>query len=139
MDSRFQDVFDKIKSAAVSVGESAAKGARMAGSKAEELFDGGKIRVKIADKKGDLKLLYLRLGEITYAKHSGESVDEAAEAALYTKIKACKKNIAALEAKLDEMKTAYVCPNCGCKCDKDDEFCAECGAVLNAEAEDESI
>ncbi len=131
MDNRFQDVFDKIKSAAVNVGEGAAKGARKAGTKAGELLDSGKIKVKIADKKGDLKLLFLRLGEIIYAKHSGEEYDLEAEQELYTKIDACKKNIAALEAKLADLKAAFTCPNCGSKCDKDDEFCAECGAVLN--------
>ena len=137
MENKFQNILEKIKTAAVNVGESAAKGARKAGSVAGDLLDSGKIKVKIADKKGDLKLLYLKLGEVTYAKHAGEETDIEKEQELYTKIESCKKNIAALEAELERVKEDKVCPNCGTKCDKSDEFCAACGAAIDMEADEE--
>ena len=137
VENRFQNILEKIKTAAVNVGEGAAKGARRAGAVASDLVDSGKIKVKIADKKGDLKLLYLKLGEITYAKHAGEEFDPEKEQELYAKIESCKKNIAAFEAELERVKADDVCPNCAAKCKKGDEFCAACGAAIDMEADEE--
>ena len=129
MDPKIQELLDKIATAAGTVGEGAARGARFAGRKAGQFWDAGKARVRILELKGDEAFLYNQLGRIMYSVHKGQNAGLEEIEVKIAKLDAIRSELAELEKAGKEKKK---CTVCGHELDATDSFCRHCGAAAGS-------
>ena len=129
MDDRIQELLDKIRGTAASVGETAAPAARYMGQRAGELMDTAKLNIQIFNQNAEISDLLRRMGQVMYRTHLGQEPEEDVTALLaqadaaYARLNELKDEVAAL-------RQGQPCPACGALCAKGDRFCKSCGAQL---------
>lgn len=128
MDPKMQEIFDKVASAAMQVGEGAKRGAKKAGQKAGQFWDAGKVRVKLIELRNAEKDLYEELGRKIYGIRNGEEKDKEAIEAIFEKIDA----IAAERAGYENKGISF-CTKCGAEIAEGAQFCSKCGAAVKTE------
>lgn len=130
MDSKVQMLLEKAKVLADKTGKAAARAADTAGKKASEMAQATRLNLQIFDLNTECEVLYKEIGKIVYDVHNG--IDTPSEE-MDDRIRQLDDNrarVAEFKAKLSEQKVGMSCPTCGKQCDKEDTFCAACGAAL---------
>ena len=94
-----------------------------------------KLNAKIALEEKSITALTARLGELFLKMiDSGELLAEGNVAEIYKEIAACRDNIAAFEAEIEEVKAAKEQEAAAPTAAPGTKFCANCGEALSAEA-----
>jgi len=133
MDRKIREMLDKLREAAQSVGDNAERGAKYAGKKAGEIWDAGKLGVRVLELKCDISSLQEELGRLVYGIHRGRDTGDAEVEKLITALDKKAAELADAQKKLHRMRGRKVCPACENLCGSDDAFCRRCGACLRAE------
>ncbi|NLT40383.1 MAG: hypothetical protein GXX89_07970 [Clostridiales bacterium] len=133
MDRKIREMLDKLREAAQSVGDNAERGAKYAGKKAGEIWDAGKLGVRVLELKCDISSLQEELGRLVYGIHRGRDTGDAEVEKLITALDEKAAELADAQKKLRRMRGRKVCPACESLCGSDDAFCKRCGAHLKAE------
>ena len=102
------------------------------GKKAGEVWDQTKMSLRIVDLEGEIKDHYREIGRIVYTSRDDTTIETSTIEEHIAEIDRIMEEIEKLREKIDDLKPTKKCPNpdCGKRCDKDDRFCASCGAVL---------
>ena len=116
------EIFEKI-------GDAASKTYKFTAEKTSKIAKETKIKMQINEHKGDIKDLYIEIGQNVYEKYvKNEELDKSDLTAkcemiqeLSDKIVACKDEILKLNAKRQ-------CKNCYEEIDLHSNFCSNCGA-----------
>ncbi len=123
-------VFDQIISKAKDVAD-------VAGRKATEAAELGKLKLQSAQLNSDLSKAFEELGQTVYmAKTGSVNCDEAVEKSV-AQITSLKSAIREIAEKIAESKNLVLCPNCGEKNPADAFYCSRCGSALTKKAEEE--
>jgi len=103
---------------------------KAAGKKAENMIETGKIKMSIADLKGENEELFRQIGEMVYCayENEGEVADFSEKCG---KILENKKKIDELQKKADAFMNVITCDNCGEANPDKNAFCSKCGAKLD--------
>ncbi len=129
MDDRIQELLDKIRGTAASVGETAAPAARYMGQRAGELMDTAKLNIQIFNQNAEISDLLRRMGEVMYRTHLNQEPEEDITQ-LLTQADAAYARLGELKDQVAALRQGRACPACGALCAKGDHFCKECGAAL---------
>ena len=91
-----------------------------------------KDELRIVDLEGEIKDHYREIGRIVYTSRDDTTIETSTIEEHIAEIDRIMEEIEKLREKIDDLKPTKKCPNpdCGKRCDKDDRFCASCGAVL---------
>ncbi len=130
LDPKIQEMLEKLKAAAHSIGQNAERGAKYAGKKAGDIWDAGKLNIRILELKGDMSLLYETLGKLVHSVHKGKEVQDAEIEEKIAALDEKGRELARLQKKLCQMRGQKVCPSCQMKCGETDAYCRRCGAPL---------
>ncbi len=113
-----------------SVKKTAVKAADTTARKAEELWDGGKLSLRIAKIEGEIDEKLLALGKLIYNAHTtGEDNCQEVEVLLEA-VDGLQTELTALREQAAERKAKKICPSCQVACEKDARFCPACGKEL---------
>jgi rubredoxin len=89
------------------------------------------IKATMAEIEG----IYKAIGEAAYAAHAdGKSFEGAEE--LFAGVTALKERIAGYRLEMDKLNDVRRCTECGAQVQRLAKFCPQCGAKLEAEAEE---
>lgn len=134
MDQKVRAMLEKVKvSAAIladKTGKAATRAADAAGKKATEVVEATKINFQIFDLNTETEILYKEIGQMVYDIHLGLEVNQDEVENKIQLVDEKRRKIEELKESLEGYKSSCVCPSCGRECDKDDVFCANCGAQL---------
>lgn len=130
MDPKVQMLLEKARVLADKTGKAAVRAADSAGKKATEMAQATRVNLQIFDLNTECEVLYKEIGKIVYDIHIGIETPEEEMESRIARIDENRARAAELKAKLAEARVGVVCPNCGKPCNKDDGFCAACGAQL---------
>ncbi|MBM6870065.1 zinc ribbon domain-containing protein [Pseudoflavonifractor phocaeensis] len=131
MDERVRELLDRVRSAALTVGETAEATARYAGRCAGQVVDVAKLNMKIFDLRTDINALLREAGQAVYDTHRGQQTDEAALSQILTQIDAKYAEIEELKERVAVLRATRECPHCGAPCGREDKFCKQCGGALS--------
>ena len=131
MEDKIKNLLTRAKTAAHIAGDAAGKGLNAASKKGSEIAQSAKLSKKVFDLEGDINILMQNIGKMVYDTHCGIEVNaEELEAKLgeadgkYAELEAARDELAAL-------KNTRKCEICGEDVSKEDNFCKNCGAVLD--------
>ena len=93
-------LFDKISKAAT-------EAATMAGNKAGELMEVGKLKSKVASEKQDIGLAMKEIGEYCYSLYEENKIEDETIKAICDRIKVSYAEIAELEKQIQLAKDEY--------------------------------
>ena len=130
MDERVQQLLDRVRDTASTLGEAAGTTARHAGKAAGQMVDVAKLNMKIFDLKTDINGLLREIGQMVYETHTGGAADGAAVDGLLLQIDEKNKAIAELRERVNTLRSARQCPVCGGVCGREDKYCRTCGTAL---------
>ncbi|MGI6038708.1 MAG: zinc ribbon domain-containing protein [Clostridiales bacterium] len=132
MEDKLKNLLRTIKATAVATGQAAGRVAGKTGKKAGEVWDQTKMSLRIVDLEGEIKDHYREIGRIVYTSRDDTTIETSTIEEHIAEIDRIMEEIEKLREKIDDLKPTKKCPNpdCGKRCDKDDRFCASCGAVL---------
>lgn len=134
MDKKVNNFLEKVKVSAElfanCTGKAATRAADAAGKTATSVMETTKLNLQIFDLNTELEILYKEIGKIVYDVHRGIDADQDDMQIKLELIDEKLEKIAAIKARLSEVKSDKKCPNCGRDCSKDDTFCSSCGAQL---------
>ncbi len=133
MDRRIQEMLDKLRAAAQSVGENAERGVKSAGKKAGEIWDAGKLSIKVLELKCDISSLHEELGRLVYGIHKGRDSGDVEVEKRISELDEKAEELAGAQKELRRMRGRRACSGCGNLCGNDDAFCRHCGAALKTE------
>ena len=110
--------------------EKAKEAVDLAAKKTGEVVSISKLKVEAIQVNGEIKKLYEKLGRVVYTAQTSQKPNEDAVHSLCEEIEELYAKRAALEEEIDEIRNKTVCPSCGCKNDKENDFCAKCGKPM---------
>lgn len=113
--------------------EQAIKSAKKAAKYASTMVETGKLRLSISDVEAEVSSLMRDIGAIVYGAFAEGESFEGEVAQKCEAISAKKEDIAALRAKLGELRGVVSCPSCGAEVDRAANFCPKCGEAAGAE------
>lgn len=124
------DFFEKVKLSANKAKDEAVKFGKQVADKAENVAGQTKLKFAISETEGKIKEFYAEIGKKIHASYTkGEWVDDTIEEKC-KKIDALIEELNALREKLSELKESVKCSECGEYNDKENMFCAKCGAHM---------
>jgi len=106
--------------------------------KTSNLLDITKLNIALSDTDKKISEIYEQMGKSVYEKYSeGISITKEFDdmCAVIDEFIVEKES---LKGQIAELKKSIPCPECGQNNDKENEFCAKCGAKLIAEKDEES-
>ena len=132
MEEKLKNLLRTIKATAVATGQAAGRVAGRTGKKAGEVWDQTKMNLRIVDLESEIKNHYREIGRLVYTSRDDTAIETATIEDQIAKIDRNMEEIEELREKIEGLKRTLKCPNpdCSKRCDKDDRFCASCGAVL---------
>lgn len=132
-----EDFFEKVKLNANKAKDEAVKFGKQVADKAENIAAQTKLKFAISDTEGKIKEFYAEIGKKVYSSYTrGEWVDDEIEAKC-KKVDTLIEEVNSLREKLSELKESVKCPECGEYNDKENMFCAKCGARMEEDAQAE--
>ncbi len=126
MDERLQDLMDRVKGTAGTVGEWAGYGAQ----KVNGAISTTKLKLEIADLERQTEGLLRQIGETVYDTHCGQLTDTSHLLGKLSQIDDLKLAIQLRRQELARLQGRTLCPHCGNLSQSGDLFCRECGAPL---------
>jgi rRNA maturation endonuclease Nob1 len=94
----------------------------------KESMEANKVRGEIDGVKGRIRATYTELGEKFYMKFGSDPSIEAELREVCDRIIANEAQIADLEVKYLAAKNVWICPTCKVEIEREQKFCAVCGA-----------
>ncbi len=89
------------------IGKAASEAANMAGNKAGELIEVGKLKNRISSQKQEAGLAMKEIGEYYYSLYLDGQVEDEKVVGLCDRIKACNEEIANLEKQIQLARDEY--------------------------------
>lgn len=130
MDDRVQELLDRTKEAAGSVGDAAGATVRYVGQRADELVTVSKRKIKIFELESAKTGLLREVGQTVYdTLRTGESQDERLEE-LVERLDEIDEDLEELVEENARRRNTKECPACGTVCGQSDRYCKDCGAAL---------
>lgn len=131
----FMDAFKKGLSV---VATETKKITKTVAGKTSNFVDITKLNIALSDTDKKISEIYEKIGQTVYEKYTeGFSITEDFDE-MCAVIDEFVDEKESLKAQIAELKKAIPCPECGQNNDKENEFCAKCGAKLVREKKDES-
>jgi len=132
MDEKLKNLLRAVKTTAVAAGHAAGRAAEATGRKAGEVVEQTKLSLRIIDLEGAINDHYREIGRLVYASKDETVIETSTIEEQIRMIDEKREEIDHIRSKSDSLKRTRKCPNpdCGKRCNKDDRFCASCGAVL---------
>ncbi len=132
MEDKLKNLLRTIKATAIATGQAAGRVAEKTSKKAGEVWDQTKMTLRIVELEGEIKNHYQEIGRLVYTSRDDTAIETSTIEEHITEIDRITAEIEQLREKIEAVKPTKKCPNpdCGRRCDKDDSFCASCGAVL---------
>ncbi len=121
--------FDKVK-------ETASKATRIAKVKSGEIYEITKLNLAVNEAEAKIEKMFKNAGVLCYRDfENGVEVSEDIKL-IMEDVDAKYKEIEALKARINEIKSVVTCPACGGNNTADAKFCNSCGAnITNDSAE----
>ena len=126
MSSLFDDLKDKLSTAK----DSAGKIAKNFLDKTTNAVDITKLNLAKGEAEGKISKLFVQIGETVYEKYKNGEISFDFLSESFDEIDKFKSEIEEIKQQLSALKSSSVCPNCGQKNDKSDDFCSKCGTKL---------
>ena len=126
MDDKVKALLSRIRGTAKGAAESAGDAARAAG----QMIDLAKLNVQLYDLNREREDALLKLGEVLYSAHLGQTEDEKALADLLELTDGLTRRMDELRDRVADLRHTKRCPNCGADCGQSDKFCRRCGKDL---------
>ncbi len=115
--------FDKIK-------ESASKATKIAKVKSGEIYEVTKLNLSVNECEAKIEKMFKNAGVLCYRDfESGVELSEDIKL-IMEDIDNKYKEIEALKARINEIKSVLTCPSCGASNTNDAKFCNACGKNL---------
>lgn len=130
MDSKVSKMIEKAKIIVEKTGVAATNAAHSAGRAAGEMAQATKINLQIFDLNAECEVLYKEMGKIVYDIHLGIDIDKDIMDKHLADVDEIRSKINDLRLQLSQTKQQVNCPVCGKLCQKEDVYCAGCGAML---------
>lgn len=130
MDPKISKMLEKAKVFAEKTGEVATQAAQNAGRVAGDMAQATKLNLQIFDLNTECEVLYKNMGKLVYDIHMGIDVESDAMDKYLMEVDEIRAKIDDLRMQLSQAKQQSTCPVCGKTCDKNDVYCASCGAML---------
>ena len=125
MNGKTEDLISKVmEKAAVAVDYTA--------QKAGQVGEGTKLNFRLYELNGNIEEYERKIGKIVYAAHKGETAEQEQLDELLAKLDAAQADVLEIRHKIAERRKMKICPACGRACAADDQFCAGCGAEMQA-------
>ncbi len=115
--------FDEVKGKLTQAGQSTMQ-------KTQELTEIARINGRITEAKDKINELYGQIGYEICHSYAQNPLPEVAE--LMAKVSELHDSIEAGKERINTIKSASLCPNCGAKIKPNMMFCSECGSKLPA-------
>ena len=114
--------------------DSVSKGVTTATEKAQQTVEITKLNNQISGKRKDIDKLYAAIGEVVYDAYLTNDLSAAEEQSKpkCEEISAIREEIAALEARIKEIRNEKDCPSCGKRVSDETKFCPSCGHAFPA-------
>lgn len=125
----FDSVKDNIGKAADGVG----KYSRIAAQKASGIVDRTKYGFAANDAESKIAELMTQIGEYVYEEYRGGAEFPEAVAEKLAQIDTLREEVAEIKDKIAELKEKALCPECGEYNDRENVYCAKCGAKMENE------
>ena len=120
--------FDKVK-------ESASKATKLAKVKSGEIYEVTKLNLSINECEAKIEKMFKNAGVLCYRDfENGVEISEDIKL-IMEDVDAKYKEIEALKARINEIKSVVSCPSCGSNNACDAKFCNSCGKNLKEEAQ----
>lgn len=108
----------------------------LAGKKTGEAVEFAKLKLNHAQLNGEIQKTYEKLGAFVYKfKKSGDENDELI-ATCVNEIDGLIAQLDAIDVKINEIRSAVKCRQCGAVNDDEAVYCAKCGAKLEQPVEE---
>ena len=107
--------------------------ANAASEKAGEVYEVGKLKLRLASLNGDLDKAYGQLGRLTYEEKRTGADNALLIDACLTEIDGLLEDIQGLTAEISAATGEKICPHCAESVPADAAFCPKCGARMDAE------
>ena len=102
--------------------------ANAASEKAGEVYEVGKLKLRLASLNGDLDKAYGQLGRLTYEEKRTGADNALLIDACLTEIDGLLEDIQGLTAEISAATGEKICPHCAESVPADAAFCPKCGA-----------
>lgn len=119
----FDEFLDKAKALAAA-----------AGKKTGEVVEVSKLKIQAVQINSDIQKAYERLGSIQYEKEKTGADNSDLVKVCISEIDALLAELADLNERIADTKSAARCPNCGAQNPEEAIFCARCGSSLTADS-----
>lgn len=130
MDPKVYKMLEKAKIFAEKTGVAATQAAQSASKVAGDMAQATKLNLQIFDLNTECEVLYKQMGKLVYDIHLGIDVEQDAMDKYLAEVDEIRAKIDDLRLQLSQTKQQVTCPVCGKVCQKDDVYCASCGAML---------
>ncbi len=130
MDPKVYKMLEKAKIFAEKTGVAATQAAQNASKVAGDMAQATKLNLQIFDLNTECEVLYKEMGKLVYDIHLGIDVEQDAMDKYLSEVDEIRARIDNLRLQLSQTKQQVTCPVCGKTCQKDDVYCASCGAML---------
>ena len=110
------------------MGKKLGEAAQAAAKKSGELVEVTKLNVNINTEEDKIQKLYTQIGKKVYEKYTAEGTANSDIAEDCETIKVHDQNIKNIRNKLLEIKSLKLCTGCGTEMEREQIFCAKCGA-----------
>ena len=108
----------------------------VAGNKADELVQKGKIKYQLEKLTYQLKGQQRKLGSLVYGMHRAGTQNDKLLEQCYREIDATLAEMRRARSELNEINVKVNCPKCGFLNEPDASYCISCGYQLISEPED---
>lgn len=125
--------WDNVKSKIFSASESAGKYAKIAFDKTTNMVDVTKLNLAKSDTENKMSKLYAKMGEKIYTEYLNGTEFDGEFGEIMQELDKYKEELDGIKEKLLTIKSASVCPECGERNPKENEYCSACGAKLTAD------
>ena len=105
-----------------------------AGTKGKEAVSFSKLKIRVSQLHGDVKVKFEKLGEMIYEMAKSGNKDTEAFDAMVAEIDAIYAELADIDKQVDELRNVVTCPKCGAKTSKENAYCPKCGEKLPEKA-----
>lgn len=130
MDDRMQELLDRTKAAAATMGNAARVTARYAGQRTGEWIEVTRRKGKIFELESEIKTLLREMGQTVYGTLQTGQSQEVRLDELTQRLDQNYAAVAGLKEEIAILRDAKECPACGTVCARSDRYCKECGAAL---------
>ena len=118
--------FDKVK-------DTAAKTAKMAKDKSNELYEITKLSISVNDCESKIDKLFKNAGILAYRDYENGAVMSEDIVSILKDVDEKFKENEELKAKINDIKSVEICPKCNTANPKNANFCQNCGETLGNE------